>query len=148
VRSVAWREQALNLNNGSRHTSAMEIIMSVRMRMIFAVALLAAAMGCGQSSPPMAPTPTPVSAMIVSGGLTPDPISDSVGSTVRWTNQDTPSHLVVSDNGAFNSGTIAAGGQYSYAFPTAGTFTYHDSSNPKMVGTVNVSGSSTSPSPY
>jgi hypothetical protein len=56
-------------------------------------------------------------------------------------------HGVVADNGAFRSGPIAAGAQYSYEFPTAGTFTYHDLSNANIVGTVTVSGSS-SPSPY
>ncbi len=44
--------------------------------------------------------------------------------------------------------TIAPGGQYSYTFPSAGTFRYHDSFNASMLGTVNVSGSSTSPTPY
>jgi plastocyanin len=56
-------------------------------------------------------------------------------------------HGVVADNGAFRSGPIANGAQYTYAFSTAGTFTYHDLSNANMVGTVNVSGSS-APSPY
>jgi plastocyanin len=62
-------------------------------------------------------------------------------------NMDTTMHAIAADNGVFRSGAIAPGGQYSYAFQSAGTFTYHDSANAKMVGTVNVSGSS-SPSPY
>ena len=120
--------------------------MSVRMKMALAVMLSTAAVACGDSST-TAPTPTTVNATIDSGGFTPNQINISVGSTVMWTNKDTTAHSVVSDSGAFRSGTIAPGNQYSYAFASAGTFTYHDSSNPNMVGSVNVSGS-TSPSPY
>lgn len=121
--------------------------MSVRMRMAFALIFFAAAIACGKDSSPTAPTPTTVDATIVSGGFAPNPINISVGSTVTWMNTDNTAHSVVSDSGAFSSGTIAAGGQFSYAFPSAGTFVYHDSFNPNMKGTVNVSGSS-SPSPY
>jgi plastocyanin len=122
-------------------------IMSVRMRMMFAVMLLTAVTACGKGSSPTSPTPTTVSATIVSGGFNPNPINISVGSTVTWMNNDTVAHTVVADNGAFSSGTIEPGGRYSYLFPSAGTFPYHDASNANMAGVVNVSGSS-SPSPY
>ena len=123
--------------------------MSIRMRLTVAVMLfLIAAIACGKGSSPTAPTPTTVNATIVSRGFTPNPINISVGSTVMWMNTDTVAHVIVADNGAFRSGTIVSGGQYSYAFPSAGAFTYHDASNPNMAGTVNVSGSSSSPSPY
>ena len=116
-------------------------------RLAFALFLSTAALACGKSSSPTTPAPMTVSASISRTGFSPNPINISVGSTVMWTNNDTSMHAVVADNGAFRSGALAAGGQYSYAFPTAGTFTYHDSSNAGMAGTVNVSGSS-SPSPY
>jgi plastocyanin len=60
-------------------------------------------------------------------------------------NNDTATHSVVSDSGAFNSGAIAPGGTYTYAFPSAGTFSYHDSANANMTGVVTVTGASTSP---
>jgi len=120
--------------------------MSVGMRMTCAVLLLTAASACGSNSS-MSPTPTTVSATITAGGFAPNPINISVGSTVTWTNNDSAAHAIVADGGAFSSGAIAPGAQYSYTFPSAATVTYHDASNPGMVGTVNVSGSSTSP-PY
>jgi plastocyanin len=120
--------------------------MVTAMRMTFVVMSLIAAMACGSSSSSTSPTPTTMSAAIVSSGFTPNPISISTGSTVTWTNNDNAPHGIV-DDGVFNSGTIAPGATYSYMFPSAGTFTYHDASNPNVVGTVNVSGSS-SPSPY
>jgi plastocyanin len=103
--------------------------------------LLFAAAACGQSS--TSPTPMTVTATISSGGFAPNPINISVGSTVTWMNNDTAAHAIVAD--AFSSGSIAPGAQYSYMFPSAGTFTYHDASNANMVGTVTVSGSSSSP---
>ena len=123
--------------------------MSFRIKAIFVAMLLTTAMACGSSSPTApAPAPTTVNATIDSRGFSPDPINISVGSTVMWTNKDSSAHAVVADSGAFSSGAIAPGGQYSYRFPAAGTFTYHDTTSAGMVGTVNVSGSSPSPSPY
>src|SRR5262245_54470442 len=116
-------------------------------RLTFAVCVLTAAMACGKNSSPTSPSPTSVSASIAGNGFSPNPINISVGSSVTWTNNDTSMHGVVADNGAFRSDALATGKQYSYTFPTAGTFSYHDSSNASMVGTVNVSGAS-SPSPY
>jgi plastocyanin len=121
--------------------------MSTWMRLMCVGTLLITAVGCGNGSSPAAPTATTVSATIASGGFTPNPINISVGSTVMWMNTDSIAHAIVADNGAYRSGTIMPGGQYSYAFPSAGTFAYHDASNPNMAGTVNVSGSSSS-SPY
>jgi len=121
--------------------------MSVWMKTAVAVLVLATAMACGKASSPTSPTPTTVNATITGGGFTPNPINISVGSTVMWTNKDSVAHSVVADDGSFQSGSIAPNGQYSYAFPSAGTFNYHDAANARMVGTVNVSGSS-SPSPY
>ncbi|HWF84238.1 MAG TPA: cupredoxin domain-containing protein [Vicinamibacterales bacterium] len=118
--------------------------MSIWTKMIVAVMALTAATACGSSSP-MSPTPTSVSATIVNGAFNPNSITISAGSTVTWMNNDTATHSVVADSGAFNSGAIAPGGSYSYAFPSAGTFSYHDSANANMKGVVNVTGSS---SPY
>ncbi len=117
--------------------------MSIWTKMIVAVVALTAATACGSS--PTSPTPTSVSATIDSGGFNPNAITVSVGSTVTWMNNDTATHSVVSDSGAFTSGAIAPGGTYSYAFPSAGTFSYHDSGNANMKGVVNVTGSSSSP---
>jgi plastocyanin len=121
--------------------------MSVWTRMTFALLWLAAASACGTSSMPASPTPTTATVTITSGAFTPNAVSVSVGSTVMWMNKDGGTHSVVADGGAFSSDALASGTQYSYMFPSAGTFTYHDGSNPSMVGTVTVSGSP-SPSPY
>jgi plastocyanin len=116
-------------------------------RMTFALLWLAAATACGSSSMPASPTPTTASVTITSSAFTPNVVTVSIGSSVMWMNKDSGTHSIVADGGAFGSGALGSGAQYSYMFPSSGTFTYHDGANPSMVGTVTVSGSS-SPSPY
>jgi plastocyanin len=122
--------------------------MSIWMRTAFVAVLLSTAMACAKGSSPTSPSPTSMTAMITSSGFAPDPINISVGSTVTWANKDTAARSIVADGGAFSSGSIAPGAQYSYTFPAAGTFKYHDGTRPSVVGTVVVSGTSTPGGPY
>jgi plastocyanin len=43
-----------------------------------------------------------------------------VGQSVRWTNQDGAAHTVTADDGAFDSGSLAGGKEFSFAFDRAG----------------------------
>jgi plastocyanin len=98
--------------------------------------------------PPATPSPTPTpgtTVSIVSGSsrltttaYAPNPVSVAVGGTVTWVNNDTTTHTSTADGGAWSSGSIAPGGQFSRTFGTAGTFTYHCTIHPNMVGTVQV----------
>ena len=65
------------------------------------------------------------------------PISVTVtaGDTVTWTNKDSTTHTATSDSGAFG-GTLGPNAQFSFAFSNKGTFTYHCTLHPNMVGTV------------
>ena len=114
-----------------------------------AALVLILASGCGSSMTNPSPTPSPITSgstvSIVSGATTrgssaysPNPINVSAGATVTWTNNDTVTHTSTSDNGQWNSGNIAPQASFSRMFPTAGTFTYHCSLHPGMVGTVTV----------
>ncbi|HEY1912578.1 MAG TPA: plastocyanin/azurin family copper-binding protein [Vicinamibacterales bacterium] len=68
----------------------------------------------------------------------PNPITVSVGGMVTWTNNDSITHTSVANAGAWSSGSIAPGGTFSMTFPAAGSFPYHCSIHPGMVGTVTV----------
>jgi plastocyanin len=82
---------------------------------------------------------------IVSGARTltttayaPNPLTVSVGTTVTWVNSDSTAHTSTSNTGAFDTGTIAAGGSASFRFQTAGSFPYHCTFHPGMVATITV----------
>jgi plastocyanin len=55
----------------------------------------------------------------------PSPLTVKVGTTVTWTNQDSASHNVVADNGAFKSNTLKQGDTFSFTFNQAGTYNYY-----------------------
>ena len=127
-------------------------------RILAATFLLGLLVGCGSTSSPSTPSPTPSPAPSpapsTSGGVTvsiprgastltttafaPSPIAVSVGGTVTWANNDNVAHTSTADGGAWNSGSIAPGATFSRTFSSAGTFQYHCTIHPGMVGTVNV----------
>ena len=121
------------------------------LRIVLIGSLTIAAAGCGQSTPATTtPTPAPATGSgasvsivvnartLTTGAFNPNPITIAHGSSVTWMNNDTITHTSTSDNGMWNSGGIAPGGSFTTTFATAGTFTYHCSLHPNMVGTVTV----------
>ncbi len=69
----------------------------------------------------------------------PKTLTIAVGTTVVWTNNTTVSHTVTSDDGhSFNSGLISPGTTFKFKFTKKGTFGYHCSIHPFMVGTITV----------
>ena len=58
------------------------------------------------------------------------------GTTVTWTNNDSTTHTVTSDNGVFDSGNLAPNAIFSYTFSNAGTFAYHCSLHTSMTGKI------------
>jgi len=61
--------------------------------------------------------------------------------SVKWgSNDNTATHRILADgaNPLFNSPNLTKGQTYSFAFTATGTFTYHCSIHPTMVGTIQV----------
>jgi len=129
----------------------------LRLVAVSTVLMFATACGGGGSPSPTTPSPTPSpapaptppptgssSAVAIAKGAetlgnrayAPDDLTVDVGTTVTWTNTDSVSHTSTSDANAWNSGTVAPGGRFSFAFQTAGTFPYHCTIHPGMIGTV------------
>lgn len=122
---------------------------------------LAAACGSGSSTGPNAP-PSPAAAAsdidIVPGASTltlaafsPNPKTLALGSSgsavVRWVNRDVSgggaygtaatSHNITSDDGVFEpSGVLPGGANYTVTFSAAGTYRFHCSIHPNMVGSI------------
>ncbi|HVU68608.1 MAG TPA: cupredoxin family copper-binding protein [Ktedonobacteraceae bacterium] len=92
------------------------------------------------------PTATPTastagdgsSVAIASLAFSPTSLTVKVGTKVTWTNNDTVAHTVTSDQGAFDSGTLAVGQSFSFTFTKAGTYHYHCDIHPFMKATITV----------
>ena len=70
-----------------------------------------------------------------------NPVSVTVvkGTKVTWTNKDSMSHTVTSDQGTtLDSQALATGESYSVTFLNPGTYTYHCKIHPSMKGTITV----------
>ena len=61
-----------------------------------------------------------------------------VGDSVSWRNDDPHNHSSTSDDGFWDSGTVAAGATYTRRFTSAGTFAYHCTFHANMRGKVAV----------
>jgi plastocyanin len=81
--------------------------------------------------------------------ITPYMINVNAGDTVVWTNTSGTTQSVTADNNAFQSGSIAPGGQFAATFDTSGTYNYYDNANGSaVVAEIIVSGPSvTTPTP-
>ena len=66
----------------------------------------------------------------------PASITITAGTTITWTNKESVTHNVISDNGTFTSGEMGDGATFSFTFPNVGTFPYTCSHHLDMKGTV------------
>lgn len=105
--------------------------------------------GAAGATPPPAPAPTPTpppaapppgssSIAIVDFDYTPATFTGPVGTRVSWINRGTALHTVTARDGSFDSGFMPAGGSYTRAFGTAGTYLYICSIHPNMQGTIRI----------
>ncbi|MDA0270238.1 MAG: hypothetical protein O2798_08850 [Chloroflexi bacterium] len=108
------------------------------------------------TSPPPAPTPVPADSTPTPAATPPatgvpaavrateirsfrfEPLTVAVGTTVSWTNADTPTpHTVTFEGGTPDSGNLGTA-PFSHTFATAGVFSYFCRIHPTMTGTVTV----------
>jgi LPXTG-motif cell wall-anchored protein len=68
----------------------------------------------------------------------PKQLTINVGDTVKWENDGPSAHTATSTDGAFDSGNIAAGEDFSFTFTKAGTFNYACKNHDIMQGTITV----------
>lgn len=120
------------------------------------VLLMAAALtGCGAGAEPGIPDAevsiVPGAVAQGSAGFTPNPLVRNLadGARVIWRNDDwyvnpaggitggTPHHLI-SDDGLFESGSVAPRKSFSFVFPGPGTYRYRCLNHPTMIGSVTI----------
>ena len=66
----------------------------------------------------------------------PKTVTIKVGATVKWSNKDDSSHLVISDDGSWSSNSLSKGDSFIFTFTQAGTFSYHCGVHASMTGTI------------
>jgi plastocyanin len=77
---------------------------------------------------------------ITSGGFSPKTVGITADDAIRWKNNDTKNHQIVSTRGTFASPVIGPGKTYTFTFTEAGTYDYRDALYPSRTGTVKVAG--------
>lgn len=60
------------------------------------------------------------------------------GQTVRWTNVSDRTHTITSDDRLFDSGDLPGGSNFSFTFPSVGTYRYHCTIHPAIKGEIDV----------
>lgn len=74
---------------------------------------------------------------INSFAFSPEPLKVMASSVVNVQNKDNVAHTVTSDDGGFDSGSIASGANGRFTAPSKpGTYTFHCSVHPSMKGTL------------
>ena len=118
---------------------------SFKMSLLAAVLAIAAS-ACGSSSPSSPTSPTTAADVTISmvGNLAnqsfnPNPTTMKVGQTVAFKNSDSIVHDATQDASKFTTGNVQPGATSApIAMSTAGTFTYHCTIHPGMIGTITV----------
>ena len=119
---------------------------------LMALALVLILTGCKTTTPAATPTPTPMASPTPTPTTTPTPaqanvnisgfafvpstLTVSVGTTVTWTNKDSVTHTVTSNDNLFNSGDLAPNATFEFTFNQKGTFGYHCSIHTFMTGEI------------
>lgn len=111
--------------------------MKLSSKITFVVALLLAIL---LGTKPVFAATTNVS--ITSTGFVPESITITVGDTVVWTNDDTTDHTATDDELTWDTDIIDPALTGSLKFDTAGTFTYSDTIDPTLTGTIIVKAAS------
>ena len=104
---------------------------------IFSIMGIVAVSGCTSSSNSTTNSSVaPNTVAIQNFAFNPATLTVKAGTKVTWTNQDSATHQVVSDTGAFNSGDLSNGQSFSFTFDKAGSYPYHCAVHPSMTGTI------------
>lgn len=95
---------------------------------------------CGSDDPGPAPSVSIVSnaSNLGPNAFDPNPFTRSfnAGNRVEWANNDAVVHRLVAATPIMDSDDLAPGATFQFTFSARGTYTYHCSIHPTMVGTI------------
>jgi plastocyanin len=111
--------------------------------------------GCSKNDMSTNPLSKPSTNDITIQGMAFSPANKTitVGTTIKWTNQDGVTHTITSGvpgnpTSAFDSGNLASNGSFSHTFNQAGTYKYYCKIHTTMTGTITVQSGSGSGGGY
>jgi len=118
--------------------SKLNMVASLLVLVLLAVACTGGAKATPTTAPAVQPTSISSEIKIVIANFAFDPatVTVPVGTTVQWTNNDSPTHTITSDAGDWDSGKLKNGQSFSHTFAEAGSFGYHCSIHTSMKGTI------------
>ena len=90
-----------------------------------------------ENTPPNGKVPTVVKVDISGSAFSPAIVTVPVGNAyVIWTNKDSATHIVRSNDDLFDSGELAQGETYAHLFNKKGTYLYHCRLHTYMTGKI------------
>jgi hypothetical protein len=88
-----------------------------------------------RTATPVCP-PTTRFVFMTDNNYQPQTVTITVGSTIRWMNEGPSQHTTTSDTGVWDSGILNPGFGFQFMFNTPGTYPYHCTLHPGMIGTI------------
>ncbi|MEK7402529.1 MAG: cupredoxin domain-containing protein [Gemmatimonadota bacterium] len=107
-----------------------------RIGMLLAAVAAVALAACRLSDGVSAPAPGTVLVEMKDNFFSPDTVTVTSGLTVRWTNHGANVHTVTLDTVSVASEFLAPKWWFEARFDNPGTFAYHCSRHPEMIGTI------------
>lgn len=117
-------------------------------KVILTISSLFILLGCQQSSvvpatqvpvtPTTSSTETVKNIAIQNMAFDQKDLTITIGTKVKWTNNDSVPHTATSDNGVFASNNLTKGQSFEFTFNKEGTFPYHCAVHPSMKATITV----------
>jgi len=118
-------------------------MIKLRLRALLALSGISLlALSCGSSSSTSSPTPMADVTITIAANAgimsySPNPATARVGQTVAWLNTAGQAHTATQDGGRFDTGNLSNGTVSTpLAMNLAGSFPYHCTLHPSMVGTL------------
>ena len=105
---------------------------------LFAIGGLVAIPTTARAATPARPIPAPLHVTITPTAIEPSAFTLAVGQTAQFVNGSGATQTITADDGAFDSGPIAAGGAFGLALGEAGSWAIHSANNAQLVGDVTV----------
>jgi len=135
------------MDSTKRNIDLWILIVRIPTLLFFMFILISNFSGCSEDD--MSTNTTSGNEILIKGMIfSPASKTITVGTTIKWTNQDAVTHTITSGtpsspSGLFDSGNLAQNGTFSYTFNQVGTISFYCKIHTTMTGTITVQAAST-----